>query len=105
MKSQLKTLFAIGSFLWLTGGAYGQTEIKFWLNSSLAANEKNAYQKAAEEFGQKNPKLKVNVEVVPGSETDVAKLMTAVRSGGVRMSPSSIALPLRNARRPACWST
>jgi multiple sugar transport system substrate-binding protein len=81
MKSQLKTLFAIGSFLWFTGGAYGQTEIKFWLNSSLAANEKNAYQKAAEEFGQKNPKLKVNVEVVPGSETDVAKLMTAVRSG------------------------
>jgi multiple sugar transport system substrate-binding protein len=81
MKSQLKTLLAIGSFLLFTGGAYGQTEIKFWLNSSLAATEKNAYQKAAEEFGQKNPKFKVNVEVVPGSETDVAKLMTAVRSG------------------------
>ena len=83
MKSQLKTLLAvsIGSFLLFTGAAYGQTEIKFWLNSSLAATEKNAYQKAAEEFGQKNPKFKVSVEVVPGSETDVAKLMTAVRSG------------------------
>jgi multiple sugar transport system substrate-binding protein len=81
MKSQFKTLLAIGSFLWFTGGVQGQTEIKFWLNSSLAANEKKAYQTAAEEFGQKNPKFKVNVEVVPGSETDVAKLMTAVRSG------------------------
>jgi multiple sugar transport system substrate-binding protein len=81
MKSQFKTLLIIGSFLWSTGGVYGQTVIKFWLNSSLAANEKKAYQMAAEEFGQKNPEYKVNVEVVPGSETDVAKLMTAVRSG------------------------
>ena len=81
MKSQFKSLLAISSFLWFAGGAYAQTEIKFWLNSSLGANEKNAYQKAADEFSRKNPKFKVNVEVVPGSETDVAKLMTAVRSG------------------------
>ena len=81
MKSQFKALLVIGSFLWFTGGVYGQTEIKFWINSSLGNNEKLAYQKAAEEFGQKNPKFKVNVEVVPGSETDIAKLMTAVRSG------------------------
>src|ERR1700751_6313947 len=81
MKSQFKALLVIGSFLWFTGGVYGQTEIKFWINSSLGNNEKLAYQKAAEEFGQKNPKFKVNVEVAPGSETDIAKLMTAVRSG------------------------
>ena len=81
MKSHLRTLLAVGSFLWFTGGAYGQTVIKFWLNSSLGADEKAAYQNAADEFGQKNPKYKINVEVVPGSETDVTKLMTAVRSG------------------------
>src|SRR6516162_7788359 len=81
MKSQFKALLLIGSFLWFTGGVYGQTEIKFWINSSLGNTEKLAYQKAAEEFSQKNPKFKVNVEVVPGSETDIAKLMTAVRSG------------------------
>src|ERR1700739_4444850 len=81
MKSQFKALLVIGSVLWFTGGVYGQTEIKFWINSSLGNNEKAAYQKAAEEFGQKNPKYKVSVEVVPGSETDVTKLMTAVRSG------------------------
>src|SRR5271165_4408190 len=81
MKSHLRILLAVGFFLWFAGGAYGQTVIKFWLNSSLGADEKAAYQKAADEFGQKNPNYKINVEVVPGSETDVTKLMTAVRSG------------------------
>jgi multiple sugar transport system substrate-binding protein len=81
MKSQFQSLLALGALLWLTGAAYGQTELKFWVNSSLGATEKDAYQKAAQEFEQKNPKYKVKVEVVPGSETDIAKLMTAVRSG------------------------
>jgi len=81
MKTKYKTLIAIFSCLWISAGAYGQTQLKLWLPSSLDAHEKGAYQKAAEAFGQKNPSIKVNVEVVPGSETDVAKLMTAVRSG------------------------
>jgi multiple sugar transport system substrate-binding protein len=81
MKSQFRSLLALGAFLWLSGAVYGQTELKFWVNSSLGATEKDAYQKAAQEFEQKNPKYKVKVEVVPGSETDIAKLMTAVRSG------------------------
>jgi len=81
MKINYKTLIAICSCLWLSAGAYGQTQLKLWLPSSLDAHEKGAYQKAAEAFAQKNPGIKVNVEVVPGSETDVAKLMTAVRSG------------------------
>src|SRR3981081_12235 len=80
MKMNYKTLIAACS-LWLSAGAYGQTQLKLWLPSSLDAHEKGAYQKAAEAFAQKNPGIKVNVEVVPGSETDVAKLMTAVRSG------------------------
>jgi multiple sugar transport system substrate-binding protein len=81
MKTTYKTLIAIGSCLLISAGAYGQTQLKLWLPSSLDAHEKGAYQKAAEAFSQKNPSIKVNVEVVPGSETDVAKLMTAVRSG------------------------
>ena len=81
MKINYKTLIAICSGLWISAGAYGQTQLKLWLPSSLDAHEKGAYQKAAEAFAQKNPSVKVNVEVVPGSETDVAKLKTAVRSG------------------------
>lgn len=81
MKSQFQSLLALGAFLWFSGAVYGQTELKFWVNSSLGATEKDAYQKAAQGFEQKNPKYRVKVEVVPGSETDIAKLMTAVRSG------------------------
>jgi multiple sugar transport system substrate-binding protein len=81
MKSQFRSLLALGAFLCFAGAANGQTELKFWVNSSLGATEKDAYQKAAQEFEEKNPKYKVKVEVVPGSETDIAKLMTAVRSG------------------------
>lgn len=76
-----KTLLLFVSALVWSGSAVGQTQLKFWINSSLGAHEKIAYQKAADEFSLKNPGVKVSVEVVPGSETDVAKLMTAVRSG------------------------
>ncbi|MBV8142974.1 MAG: extracellular solute-binding protein [Verrucomicrobia bacterium] len=71
----------VGCCLGISAAADGQTQLKFWLNSSLSAHEKAAYQKAADEYSQKNPKVKVTVEAVPGSETDAAKLMTAVRSG------------------------
>ena len=76
-----KLLLVLLSVLGWSGSAISQTQLKFWINSSLGAHEKTAYQKAADEFSQKNPGVKVSVEVVPGSETDVAKLMTAVRSG------------------------
>jgi multiple sugar transport system substrate-binding protein len=76
-----KILLVFLSVLGWSGTAISQTQLKFWINSSLNAHEKSAYQKAADEFSQKNPNVKVSVEVVPGSETDVAKLMTAVRSG------------------------
>ena len=76
-----KILLVLLFVFWWSGTAISQTQLKFWINSSLGAHEKSAYQKAADEFSQKNPNVKVSVEVVPGSETDVAKLMTAVRSG------------------------
>jgi len=76
-----KILLVFLSVLGWSETAISQTQLKFWINSSLGAHEKSAYQKAADAFSQKNPNVKVSVEVVPGSETDVAKLMTAVRSG------------------------
>jgi hypothetical protein len=60
MKTKYKTLIAIFSWLWISAAAYGQTQLKLWLPSSLDAHEKTAYQKAAEAFGQKNPSIKVS---------------------------------------------
>ncbi|HEX4201111.1 MAG TPA: hypothetical protein VHY59_06300, partial [Chthoniobacterales bacterium] len=80
MKTKTQIIVAI-SFLFISPGVYGQTQLKFWLPSSVSAHEKAAYQQAAEAFSNTNPSIKVNVETMPGSETDVAKLMTAVRSG------------------------
>ncbi|MBV9391482.1 MAG: ABC transporter substrate-binding protein [Verrucomicrobia bacterium] len=74
-------LLLFASLIALTVSTLGQTELKFWINSSLGAHEKDAYKKAADDFVQKNSGIKVSTEIVPGSETDVAKLMTAVRSG------------------------
>jgi multiple sugar transport system substrate-binding protein len=81
MKSKFGKFVLVGCCLWISAEAQGQTQLKFWINSSLGAHEKAAYQKAADEYSQKNPNLKVTVEAVPGTETDAAKLMTAVRSG------------------------
>jgi multiple sugar transport system substrate-binding protein len=80
MKTKSQILVAISSLL-LSAAADGQTQLKFWLPSSINAHEKAAYTQTAEEFSKKNPSIKVNIETMPGSETDVAKLMTAVRSG------------------------
>ena len=74
-------ILVVTSSLSILVAAHGQTQLKFWLPSSLGAPEKAAYQAAADEFSKKNPSIKANVEPMPGSETDVAKLMTAVRSG------------------------
>jgi multiple sugar transport system substrate-binding protein len=81
MKTKLKILITMSACLWISAAASGQAQLKLWLPSSLSNYEKGAYQKATEQFGQKNPAIKISVETVPGSETDVAKLMTAVRSG------------------------
>ena len=74
MKTTISTLVLVGCCLWITAEAQGQTQLKFWLDSSLVSHEKAAYQKAADAYSQKNPNVKVNVEAVPGSETDAAIL-------------------------------
>jgi multiple sugar transport system substrate-binding protein len=76
-----KTLLFFAIFVVCSGSLCGQTQLKFWINSSLGPHEQDAYRQAAADFSQKNPNTKVDVQIVPGSETDIAKLMTAVRSG------------------------
>ena len=80
MKIKPQILVALSS-LFILAAANGQTQLKFWLPSSLGVPEKAAYQAAADAFSKQNPSIKATVEAMPGSETDVAKLMTAVRSG------------------------
>ena len=80
MKIKSQILVAISS-LSILAAAHGQTQLKFWLPSSLGVPEKAAYQAAADAFSKQNPSIKATVETMPGSETEVAKLMTAVRSG------------------------
>ncbi|MBV9273277.1 MAG: ABC transporter substrate-binding protein [Verrucomicrobia bacterium] len=77
----IRIVLLAAAFSLCAAAARSQTQLKLWLPSSLDVHEKGAYQQAAQEFAQKNGNIKVNVEVVPGSETDVAKLLTAVRSG------------------------
>jgi multiple sugar transport system substrate-binding protein len=62
-------------------GAFGQTQIKFWYGSSTDPREEKGYQQLVTEFNQRDPKVQIRIEKVPGTETDAAKLMTAVRSG------------------------
>jgi multiple sugar transport system substrate-binding protein len=74
-------LAAFGFVICHTPTARGQTQVKFWIHSSVDVREENVYRHLAETFSQKNPQIQVKAEKVPGSETDVTKLMTAVRSG------------------------
>jgi multiple sugar transport system substrate-binding protein len=61
--------------------SFAQNQIKFWYGSSTDPREEKGYQELVTEFNQRNPKVQVRIEKVPGTETDAAKLMTAVRSG------------------------
>jgi multiple sugar transport system substrate-binding protein len=59
--------------------ASGATEVKFWTrhtppDSTALANIVNAFNAA-------NPDICVKMTIVPGSETDIAKLLTAIRGG------------------------
>src|SRR5260370_37886649 len=58
MKTKPQILVAI-SYLAISTGAAGQTQLKFWLPSSVSAHERAAYQKAADAFSHKNPSIKV----------------------------------------------
>lgn len=58
----------------------GVVEITFW-HSMTNPVDRKCIEKIVEEFQKTHPDIKVKIVVVPGSETDITKLMTAVAGG------------------------
>jgi len=65
----------------VTGAACqaGATEVKFWTEHTPPASDTLAA--IVDSFNQANPDICVKMSIVPGSETDIAKLLTAIRGG------------------------
>lgn len=57
----------------------GATAVKFWTEHTPPASD--TLQKIVDNFNAANPDVCVTMEIVPGSETDIAKLLTAIRGG------------------------
>jgi multiple sugar transport system substrate-binding protein len=57
----------------------GATEVKFW--TSHTPPDSDALTNIVNAFNAANPTICVKMTIVPGSETDVAKLITAIRGG------------------------
>lgn len=77
----MRRLALMLSFLTLAGLGFAQTQLTFWVPSLMNPPERAAIQKAVDAFNSQNPDITVKVQVVPGSETEATKLMTAVQSG------------------------
>jgi multiple sugar transport system substrate-binding protein len=57
----------------------GAAEVKFW--TSHTPPDSDALTNIVNAFNQANPDTCVKMTIVPGSETDIAKLLTAIRGG------------------------
>src|SRR5919109_3140992 len=57
----------------------GATEVKFWTEHTPPQSD--TLQKIVDDFNAANPDVCVKMTIVPGSETDIAKLLTAIRGG------------------------
>jgi multiple sugar transport system substrate-binding protein len=57
----------------------GAAEVKFW--TSHTPPDSDALKGIVDAFNQANPDTCVKMTIVPGSETDIAKLLTAIRGG------------------------
>jgi len=57
----------------------GATEVKFW--TSHTPPDSDVLKKIVDAFNAANPDICVKMTIVPGAETDVAKLITAIRGG------------------------
>jgi multiple sugar transport system substrate-binding protein len=65
----------------VTGAACqaGATEVKFWTEHTPPSSDTLA--SIVDAFNQANPTICVKMTIVPGSETDITKLLTAIRGG------------------------
>ena len=57
----------------------GSTEVKFWTEHTPPASDTMAA--IVESFNQANPDICVKMTIVPGTETNIAKLLTSIRGG------------------------
>jgi len=57
----------------------GATDVKFW--TSHTPPDSDALTDIVNAFNQANPDICVKMTIVPGAETDIAKLLTAIRGG------------------------
>jgi multiple sugar transport system substrate-binding protein len=57
----------------------GATEVKFWTEHTPPASDVMA--KMVESFNQANPDICVKMTIVPGTETNIAKLLASIRGG------------------------
>lgn len=76
----LVALMVAALLLSLTGGALAKEKVTFWTSHS-GHPDKESLELIATTFNESQDKYEVEMTVVPGSETDVAKLMTAVAAG------------------------
>lgn len=58
----------------------GAVEVVFWHNMSNPVDKK-AIDEIVQKFNETHPNIRVEVVLVPGSETEITKLMTAVAAG------------------------
>ena len=70
---------AEGSTVTGTSCSAGATEVKFW--TSHTPPDSDVLKKIVDAFNAANPDICVKMTIVPGAETDVAKLITAIRGG------------------------
>lgn len=68
------------SFL-VASAAWAQTEITYWVPTDLSTIDREFIREIVDAFNQANTDVAVTMVEVPGTETDVARLMTAVRGG------------------------
>lgn len=83
VRRQGKALVLCLTFLMLiglAGVAVAKEKVTFWTSHSGKV-EREALELIATKFNESQDKYEVEVTIVPGSETDVAKLMTAVAAG------------------------
>ncbi|MDI3523742.1 extracellular solute-binding protein, partial [Kosmotoga sp.] len=75
-----KFLFALTVVLLSSIVLAGTVEVVFWHNMSNPV-DKRAIDEIVQKFNETHPNIRVKVVLVPGSETEVTKLMTAVAAG------------------------
>ena len=77
---RLALCLAIWIVVSLAGAATAREKVTFWTSHS-GTPDRQALELIVQKFNESQDKYEVEMTIVPGSETEVAKLMTAVAAG------------------------